>query len=259
MLSQAPQVVILKFDDVLQSSEAGGPVSPRWQRLADFIEQNRLKACFGILCCSLDGGDNKAYFNQIKDQPEMVRDYPPQEADNPAYYHWIKAHQKSGFIEFWLHGYKMRNILEKTGEFEGRTLPEQKSILDKCERLAREKLGFELKTFGPHWSVTTAETGHALEAVPEIKILFSGGCADTKKLVLDAVMDLENPVFVPDFAKFQAIYQRIGAGQPMLRLQGHPDKWDEERWKGFVNIIEFLKAQGCFFMTASEYEQHRQR
>jgi len=136
-----------------------------------------------------------------------VRDYPLQAADNPVYYNWIKAHQQGGYIEFWLHGYHMRNIEDKTGEFEQGTVEEQKAVLDQCERLAKEKLGFPLVAFGAHWSGTTAETAQALEAVPEIKIIFGGAVPDSKKLVLGRGIALENPTFVPDFAKFQAAYK----------------------------------------------------
>ena len=36
-------------------------------------------------------------------------------------------------------------------------------------------------------------------------------------------------------------------------LQGHPDQWTDERWNGFVAIIEFLKSKNVVFMTPSEY------
>jgi peptidoglycan/xylan/chitin deacetylase (PgdA/CDA1 family) len=36
-------------------------------------------------------------------------------------------------------------------------------------------------------------------------------------------------------------------------LQGHPNAWDDKRWEGFVQIIEFLQARGCEFLTPSEY------
>lgn len=32
-------------------------------------------------------------------------------------------------------------------------------------------------------------------------------------------------------------------------------QWDDRRWQGFVEIIDFLQARGCEFMTPSAYMQ----
>ena len=224
-----PQVIILKLDDVKQVKN--GAVHRNWQRVADYIEANHLKASFGIICSSL-------------------------EKDNPAYFDWIKAMNQKGFIEFWLHGYHERTAGEKTGEFEQGTFEEQKAVLERSEKLAREKLGFALPAFGPHWTGTTDATEQALDAVPEIKIWLYGPKTPKfyKKVSLPRVLGLENPTFVPDFAKFKAAYERVGAAEKYLVLQGHPPNWyNDDRWNGFIQIVEFLKAKGCVFMTPSEY------
>lgn len=224
-----PQVIILKLDDVRQVNN--GVVHRNWQRVADYIEKNDLKASFGIICSSL-------------------------ETDNRAYFDWIKALQQKGFIEFWLHGYRQRTNQDKTGEFEQGTFEEQRAVLEHSEKLAREKLGFTLPAFGQHWSGTTDATEKALEAVPEIEIWLYGPKTPKfyAKVSLPRVMGLENPTFVPDFANFKATYERIGATEPYLVLQGHPPNWyTDERWNGFLQIVEFLKARGCVFMTPSEY------
>jgi len=227
--ARQPQVIILKLDDVQQVKN--GAVHRNWQRVADYIETNHLKASFGIICSSL-------------------------EKDNPAYFDWIKTMHKKGFIEFWLHGYRQRTTADKVGEFEQGTFEEQKAVFEKCERLAKEKLGFTLPAFGPHWSGTTDETEKALDAVPEIKIWLYGPKNPKfyKKASFVRVMALENPTFLPDFEKFKALYERIGAREKYLVLQGHPPNWwTEERWSGFIRIVEFLRAKGCVFMTPSEY------
>jgi hypothetical protein len=67
-------------------------------------------------------------------------------------------------------------------------------------------------------------------------------------------MALENPTFKPDFEKFQKLYADRGAAQKFLVLQGHPPAWyTDERWNGFLHIVEFLRSQGCVFMTPSHY------
>jgi peptidoglycan/xylan/chitin deacetylase (PgdA/CDA1 family) len=224
-----PQVIILKLDDVQQVRN--GVVHRNWQRVADYIGTNHLKASFGIICSSL-------------------------ETDNPAYFDWIKDLNKKGFVEFWLHGYRARTQADKSGEFEQGTFEEHKALLERSEKLAKEKLGFTLPAFGQHWSGTTDATERALDAVPEIKIWLYGPRASKlyRKVSLPRVMGLENPTFVPDFAKFKATYERIGAKEKYLVLQGHPPNWyTDERWNGFIQIVEFLRSKGCVFMTPSEY------
>ena len=222
-----PQIVLLKLDDVVAGRP--GPVSARWQRIADYLKTNNIKGSFGIICESL-------------------------EKDNPAYFQWIKDIQQAGLIEFWLHGYHMKKA-DEPGEFEQGTFEEQKSALEKSERLAKEKLGFPLTAFGPHWSGTTDATDQALESVPEIKIWLYGPPKPKffSRLSIERVMALENPTFVPDPEKFRATYEKSAAKREVLVLQGHPDQWDDKRWAGFVEIVEFLKSKNVVFMTPSEY------
>ncbi|MBM4082900.1 MAG: hypothetical protein FJ278_24545 [Planctomycetes bacterium] len=226
---KAPQVIILKLDDVTASgAQKGPPVSPRWQRVADFVETSNLKAAFGIIGWFL-------------------------EQDNPAYFDWIKNLDKKGIIEFWNHGYKNRKAEDKAGEFEG-PFEDQRSSLEKTQALAKQKLGIELKAFGPHWSGTTKDTERALDAIPEITMWFYGP-KDSRKFVFERVLTLENPTFVPDFDKFRNTYEKFAQNKPCMALQGHPNSWDDKRWDGFVRIVEYLRARGCVFMTPSEYMQ----
>ena len=219
--------IILKLDDVTASGTRGNlPVPPRWQRVVDFIEKEDIKASFGIIGFSL-------------------------EQDNAAYFDWIKNLQKKGRIEFWHHGYRNRKGDDKTGEFE-ESYEVQLESLKKTQKLAKEKLGIELKAFGPHWSGTTADTEKALAQIPELTMWFYGP-KDSKKFVFPRYLTIENPTFVPDFDKFKDIYERSAHAQKCLALQGHPNAWDDKRWDGFVKIIGFLKEKGCRFTTPSEY------
>jgi hypothetical protein len=52
---------------------------------------------------------------------------------------------------------------------------------------------------------------------------------------------------------FKARYERDAAGREALVLQSHPNAWDDTRWAGFVEIVNFLRGRGCVFMTPSEY------
>ncbi|MCB1205349.1 MAG: DUF2334 domain-containing protein [Verrucomicrobiae bacterium] len=224
-----PQVILLKLDDVVFQPSKAGPVSERWQRIADYLTENHIKGSFGIICESL-------------------------EADEPAYFRWIKDIQAVGTIEFWMHGYHLKKA-DEPGEFEQGTAAKQRAVLAKSARLAREKLGFPLAAFGPHWSGTTEATDEALEGVPDIKIWLYGPAKPKHftRLSLDRVLALENPTFVPDPVAFRALYNKHAATRKVLVLQGHPNQWDEKRWAGFLEIIAFLKSKGVVFMTPSEY------
>ena len=227
--SPGGQVVILKFDDVVQNADANQPAPAGWLRMADYVEKNNIKAGFGILCESL-------------------------EKDNKAYFDWIKERQKNGIIEFWLHGYRRRGA-EQAGEFETGTAAEQAAILVKSETLAKEKLGFSLTAFGEHYSGVTVETEKAMETVPEIKVWLYGprNSKNYTRLSIPRVMGLEHKTFQLDLDKFKAAYEKVGAKEKVLVLQGHANAWDATRFETFTKIIDFLKAKNSVFMTPSEY------
>lgn len=224
----APQIIILKLDDITTNdAQPGQPVSPRWQRVIRFLEKSKLRASCGIIGYSL-------------------------EADNDLYFQWIKDLHAKGNIEFWNHGYRNRQASDQAGEFEG-SLEQQTKALQDTQRLAKQKLGITLKVFGPHWSQTNAQTGKALDTVPEIKAWFYGRPGESSKLAFERVLVLENPTFVPDFQRFKELYEQHAQHKECLALQGHPNAWDDQRWDGFVKIIGFLQSRGCVFMTPSEY------
>lgn len=226
-----PQVILLKFDDVTTNgARPGAPVSPRWQKLVDYLNAQRIKGSFGVICHSL-------------------------EKDNPVYFKWIKDLQAAGQIEMWLHGYRNRTAEDKHGEFEVGSAAEQRAVFEKSEALARAKLGFPFAAFGPHWSGTTDATDEALSQTPEVKIWLYGPRQPKffRGLSIERIMALENPTFVPDPNKFQEIYERSGAKAPVLVLQGHPNAWTDERWSGFEQIIHYLRTKNVVFMTPSEY------
>lgn len=228
---QAQQVILLKLDDVIARRVGTKPVSDRWLKVHDYLKAQNIKGSFGIITESL-------------------------EKENSLYFGWLKEVQAAGLIEFWMHGYHMKTVSEP-GEFEHGTAEEQRAILAKGERLAKEKLGFTLTAFGPHWSGTTDATDEAMEQLPEVTIWLYGPEKPKfySRLSIPRVMALENPTFVPDAEKFKTFYEAKAAKREVLVLQGHPDQWDDKRWEGFTKIIEFLKSKNVVFMTPSEYLQ----
>jgi len=229
--SQAQQIILLKLDDVIARRVGTKPVSDRWLKVHDYLVSNDIKGSFGVITESL-------------------------EKDNAMYFQWLKDVQAAGKIELWMHGYKMRGPGD-TGEFESGSAEQQRSILARGQRLAKEKLGFTLPAFGPHWSGTTDATDEAMESVPEITIWLYGPEKPKffTRLSIPRIMALENPTFVPDADKFIDFYHKKAADKEVLVLQGHPEQWDAQRWEGFTKIIDFLRSKNVVFMTPREYQQ----
>ena len=64
--------------------------------------------------------------------------------------------------------------------------------------------------------------------------------------------NVESPLFVPNLEKLRKDLQS-DSRRPCLVLQGHPASWDDGRFREFGRIVDFLRAQGCEFMTPSGY------
>jgi peptidoglycan/xylan/chitin deacetylase (PgdA/CDA1 family) len=241
-----PPVIILKLDD-LGVSGKNSPIHTAWLRAAEYIEKNGLKASFGIICKSL-------------------------EVDNPKYVAWLKGLHERGNIELWCHGYTHDVHKEADGkeyaEFTGRPYEVQLEHLMKATALAREKLGFELATFGPGGGGNSgsfdAATIRAVHDTPDLKIWLYPQAIDKqgqeleakgKVVVLDRVfqVNIEAPLFVPSAEKLIAGYTKFAAQRKYFVMQGHPTHWKPEGWTEFEKTIDYLRGQGCRFMTPSEY------
>ncbi|RMD77158.1 MAG: hypothetical protein D6820_11830 [Lentisphaerae bacterium] len=214
-------VIILKLDDFTR-------LTPNWRRVVEFLKEQRLKAGLGII----GGAWEKA---------------------DPQFVQWCREQLKTGLFEIWNHGYYLRKAGDKLGEFESDSWVEQKKALLRTQQLAAEKLGVELRAFGPHWSSTNEATIKALQQVPQIKMVFFYTRPGYHWFVFKRFMNLEHPTFVPNLEYFRQKYATVGRTKPYLALQGHPNAWNGERWENFKKIIAFLRQEGCRFMTPSEY------
>jgi len=243
---QNPPIIILKFDDVKQIK---GDIHPHWKRLADFLEQRKIKGSFGIICETL------------------------QEA-TPKYTTWIKEHHDRGYIEFWFHAWDHAVHTEdgkQYNEFVHRSYEEQKKRFDDSQSLAREKLGFPFETFGPPGGVVgasfDANTLRVMADDPYMKAwlypqpIDAGGKtldAAGKVTILDRVwaVNTESSVGSPDYAKFVAGYAQNPQREYFV-LQGHPMAWAGEKFDEFVRIVDFLQKEKAVFMTPSEFVASR--
>lgn len=226
--SQNRKIVILKLDDVTAGGTEG-VVTPRWQRVADYIENKKIKAGFGIIGFSLA-------------------------EDNSAYFKWITDRAERGFIEFWNHGYYNRTKGDTIGEFEG-TYEQQFKALQLTDSLAKAKLGLQLRVWGPHWSSTNTNTDKALAQFPQIKMTLGSPISPVyyKGYVLPNTLDMEYPVHNPNYDEFLKAYREKSKDLNLFYLQGHPNSWNENQWQNFVKIVEFLESENVKFVTPSEF------
>jgi peptidoglycan/xylan/chitin deacetylase (PgdA/CDA1 family) len=228
--SSPPPVVMLKLDDLSR-------ITPRWQRVVDFLEAEGLKANFGIINS-------------------------PLEKDDPKLNAWVKALDQKGTIEFWHHGYDAKYPHDAThkGEFEGSGYDVQLHSLKRGQELAVERFGKPYAAFGPHYSGTDADTYRALEELPDIKVVWFYGPkppAKSSKIIIERRMELEKPIFQPNPAFVKERFEAFGKTRDYIAIQGHPDQWDDTRFANFQEAVRYLKDQGCRFVTVSEWLKTR--
>ncbi len=225
------QYVILKLDDLWYEDNL---VHEGWTQVMDFLNEEDVIGTIGLIGSSL-------------------------EEDNQEYFEWIKMRHDEGH-EIWHHGFC--HCRQTVGELEireyrGKELDDQCESIAKTQRLAKEKLGITLHTFGAPYNSTDVHTITALNKVPEIKIwLYKETSFTTDKFLLNQIkeVNIEYPVHIPDFEKFKEGYLKYQS-EPILILQGHPRSWTEDisRLEDFKKIVLFLKKQNVVFITPLEY------
>lgn len=222
----SPPKIVLKLDDMRL-------LHPNWQKVLDMVNKRGIKASFGIICNSLENG-------------------------RPQYYQWIKEVHAAGRVEFWCHGYDHREWVDNNlhyMEFEGPSYEEQKKHLQRCQQLAREKLGFAFASFGAPFNATDEKTAQALrDDVPDFKVWMYGDAQfpmGKTVLVRYGNVNIENPLFVPSTARLAEGMAKHPTA-PYFVIQGHPPQWDEKRLAEFETMLDYLISQHAEFVTPAE-------
>lgn len=223
--------IILKLDDLWCRNDV---VHSGWEQVVEFLNSHEVVGTIGLIGSSL-------------------------EKDNPSYFDWIKKRKEEGY-EIWNHGYCHCRINDKgteVREFRGKGLEDQAESIFKTQKLAKEKLGISLRTFGAPYNSTDEYTSEVLEKNPDLKIwLYKETATPSSKFLLNRIpeVNIEYPVHQPDFEKFKIGYEQFKS-EPILIIQGHPRSWteDPDRFENFKKIILFLKNEGVTFITPYEY------
>ena len=230
--------VILKFDDLRATTSKTG-VHWKFQRLADYLAERKMKAGFGVIANSLEtAGD--------------------------ATIAWIKerAIENGGLFEFWHHGYDHGMGFDLNGtrciaEFSGPPYEYQSEHFAKACTLLREKTGLTFRTFGSAGNATDANGLRVLEEHPEVKVwFFADPKVTTTKCVLKRVLNLEHAVGRVSCDTFLTKYRWQRGKNEYLALQAHPGMWSDESYAEFQKIVDLLAADKWEFTTAYEYYQY---
>lgn len=228
-------LIMLKLDDLSRWSKDPKATAPaKWQRVADFVMAEEVKANFGIFAESLEG-------------------------DCPVYVQWITDRAGSGRFEFWHHGYFNRfpadPKVEKQGEYINRSAEEQSATLRKAIDLVREKTGLTMRAFGPHGTAIDDATYAALAGIPEIQAVWFYGPhkgVTSSTVLIERRAELEKPIFKPNPDNLKQNWEKLKT-RDYLAIQGHPGSWDDQGFANFQEAVRFLKSQGCRFVTVSEW------
>ena len=221
------QLIILKADDLIYDKTK--VISENWTRFLHCVVSDKIKTSVGLIVNSLETEDER-------------------------YSGLLKYLNKTGYIEFWIHGYDHRlGAVKSNGElydeFRNSSLDFQKEQIRKAIDLSKEKLDITMRTFGAPGNAIDSNTVVALDSFDEIKVWFFG-LEGSQKLVLGRNAEMEYPVGNPDFNSFVRDHD---TDSPYIVFQIHPNMWNENQFDEFKKIISYLKEQKLTFILPYEY------
>lgn len=219
-------IIILRLDD-LQSKTTGG-----FEWALNIAIEKGVKMAFGVI------GDN------LEDS-----------ACNERFVDFIKYADSIG-MEIWHHGYVHSNT-----EYNGSSYSMQLESFRKTYELMEEKCGISMNTFGPPYNVADSTTIKMItENFPNIATFLSVKDPDniaTQTKLNDRII-IETETGTVDYSTFESKYASVKKNKLEYSvILGHPAMWNETSRQYFSNIIDFLKEEGCVFMTPYEYHCYK--
>lgn len=215
------QIVILKADDFVYS--------PLWIRFIKYVEEKGIKVSLGVV------GE------KLKEE---------------SFCNWIKNLSQKDNFEFWNHGLT-HSCIKKIDEFKNIPYENQLISINETQRLLKEKCGIICHTFGAPCNAFSKYTSWALEDVDDIHVWFFSNIKNSSKFILPRMGEIEHPTLFPNYNYFIEKYNEYHLEDyNCITLQIHPGFWeDEESWKDFFKIMDFLFQKKVVFMNPYEYYQ----
>lgn len=209
--------VILKMDDLSE-------INPNVRKLDKIVDKEKIKVTWGVIGADL---------NIMPDDDVK----------------WIIEKQKSGYYQFWNHGYTHSM---NPCEFKGATIDEQRDSLKRTQDLGKSKLGITFTAFGSPGNAIDENSAKALDFFPEITTWFFGLPDCNEKNILEQNMVLESRVGHVDFKNLKYNFEKNDSNTDIITLQGHPNLWNRSNFLEFIKIVKYLKKQGCTFVLPEE-------
>jgi peptidoglycan/xylan/chitin deacetylase (PgdA/CDA1 family) len=220
------KIAIIKADDVRGPTE-------KWDRFIKISKERNVKVSCGIICGSLAGATEE-------------------------YKDWLVANEKSGFVEFWNHGWDHKAWEQdgkKLKEFDGSGYDHQKEHFVKSQEIVQQVLGHPPLAFGTPFNRFDEDTVRVLKEDTAIKLVFF----KEPKIagIIPAGMSLlgeQDGVGQPNATKFAAQYAEKKDLVDFTAIQFHPNGFKEDHhFDDYAEILDILLKDGWTFMLPREY------
>ncbi len=221
----AQRKIILKLDD-FSVKNGNCPAAP----VLDYLVQKQVKAGIGFIAQRCDAtaiSTMAGYLNATNGTGQPL-------------------------FEVWHHG-----LDHIKPEFKDTDYDYQKTHFDGATKMIKELLRVQMRSFGSPYNANDSNTNKVIAEDPNYKVTMFNKPAP---VVETGILNLNNRVnmeittgkvdyntFVSNYNNYKNTYSNV------MVLQGHPHLWTTDLLDQFKQIIDFLLAEGCEFVTPYEY------
>jgi peptidoglycan/xylan/chitin deacetylase (PgdA/CDA1 family) len=222
----ATKIAIIKADDVKSPTE-------QWKRFIVIAKEKNVKVSCGIICDSLVDAKKE-------------------------YTDWLIAEEKSGFVEFWNHGWdhtRWEKDGKKFSEFSRTGHAYQIEHFNKAQKIMQEVFGVTPLAFGTPYNGFDNDTARMLEGNKQIKLLFCKKDPQISGIVAAEMLFPGEPdgTGKPNAAKFAMQYESTKDGINFAAIQFHPNSFQADHFEEYAKTLDILLKDGWTFMLPREY------